>query len=65
MDFMSVIIRIAMVIAGIGAINWGLSLLKINAVSIIAGGNTTFENIIYAIVAVFGIISVVGAFLPH
>jgi uncharacterized membrane protein YuzA (DUF378 family) len=65
MESLSIFIRIAMVIAGIGAINWGLSLLKINAVTIITAGNTTYENIIYGIVAFFGLVSVIGAFLPH
>ena len=65
MDFMSIFIRIAMIIAGIGAINWGLSLLKINAVSIVAGVDTMAEKMIYGIVAFFGVVSVVGAFLDH
>ena len=65
MEFMSILIRIAMVIAGIGAINWGLSLMNINAVKIVTAGNTSIENIVYGIVAVFGVISVIGAFLPH
>ena len=64
----AILIRIAMIIAGIGAINWGLqTFLNINAVKVIAvtAGNSTLENNIYALVATFGVISVIGAFFPH
>lgn len=62
----SMLIRIAMIIAGIGAINWGLSLFNnMNLVKIVAAGNSTIENHAYGVIAAFGAISVVGAFIPH
>ena len=65
MDLMSTIIRIAMVIAGIGAINWGLKIYNINAVSMVAGGDSKIETFIYYLVAISGLISVIGSLFPH
>ena len=58
---MSAIIMLAVIIACIGAINWGLqSVFNINLVSIVTVGNQTFEKIVYMIVGVSGLIALIG-----
>ncbi len=50
--------KLAMVLAAIGAINWGLVVLNWNAVEMIFGfAGTMVVNAIYVIVAISGIYS--------
>jgi len=50
--------KLAMVLAAIGAINWGLVVLNWNAVENILGfAGTTVVNIVYVIVALCGVYS--------
>lgn len=51
--------KVALVLAAIGAINWGLATLNFNVVELIFGG---FSAYIYYIVALCGIYALVKAF---
>ena len=58
---MSAIIMLAVIIACIGAINWGLqAVFNINAVTIVTAGNQQFEKIVYILVGLSGLIALVG-----
>lgn len=54
--------KVALVLAAIGAINWGLTELNFNVVNLIFGGIPTLESIIYYIVGLCGIFALVKAF---
>jgi len=61
---MKVIEKIALVIAAIGAINWGLAELGWNAISKLIGSwaGATIESIIYYVVALCGIWALIKIF---
>jgi len=54
--------KVALVLAAIGAINWGLTELNFNVVNLIFGGIPTLESIIYYVVGLCGIYALVKAF---
>lgn len=56
--------KLALVLAAIGAINWGLAALGWNAVSGLIGSwaGATVEDLVYYIVALSGIYALVEAF---
>lgn len=55
--------KTALILAAIGAINWGLTELGWNAVeSLIGSWSTVVEAIVYYIVAISGIYALVEAF---
>ena len=54
--------KVALVLAAIGAINWGLAELNFNVVNLIFGGIPTLESIIYYIVGLCGIWALVNVF---
>ncbi len=57
------ICKIAMLIGGIGAMNWGLvALFNFNLVAALLGPMTTSARIIYGLIAGMGIILVVSSF---
>jgi len=50
--------KTAMILAAIGAINWGLTVLGWNAVELLLGwAGTIVVNLVYAIVAISGVYS--------
>ncbi|MXZ25998.1 MAG: DUF378 domain-containing protein [Caldilineaceae bacterium SB0665_bin_21] len=63
---MEMVQTIAIILAAVGALNWGLvGLFKFDLVALIAGGLkfgdvNTLSRIIYVLVAIAGIISVTG-----
>lgn len=54
--------KTALVLAAIGAINWGLTELNFNLVNKLLGSIPTLETIVYYIVAISGIFALVKAF---
>ena len=54
--------KVALVLAAIGAINWGLTELNFNVVNVILGGIPTLESIVYYLVGICGIYALVKAF---
>ena len=54
--------KTALVLAAIGAINWGLAELNFNVVEIILGSIPTVEAIVYYLVGLCGIYALVKAF---
>ena len=55
--------KLAMVLAAIGAINWGLVVFGFNAVEMLLGwAGTIVTNLVYIIVAISGIYSLFLAF---
>lgn len=54
--------KTAMVLAAIGAINWGLVAFDFNLVSLLVGSWPTVEMIVYVIVGLCGIWALVKAF---
>ena len=58
----SIIEKIALILAAIGAINWGLAELGFNLVNIILGSIPTLESIVYYIVGLCGIWALIKVF---
>lgn len=58
----STIEKIALILAAIGAINWGLDALGYNIVNLILGSLPTIESIVYYIVGLCGIYALINAF---
>lgn len=54
--------KTAMVLAAIGAINWGLVAFDFNLVSLLVGSWPTVEMIVYVIIGLCGIWALVKAF---
>ena len=54
--------KVALVLAAIGAINWGLTELNFNIVNLILGGIPTIESILYYLIGICGIYALVKAF---
>ena len=54
--------KVALILAAIGAINWGLTELNFNIVNLIFGGIPTLESIIYYLVGICGIFALIKAF---
>ena len=54
--------KTALVLAAIGAINWGLAELNFNIVNLIVGAWPTVESIVYYLVGLCGIYALVKAF---
>ena len=54
--------RVALILAAIGALNWGLATLDWNLVSLLLGSWPVVENIVYWVVAVAGAWTIYGAF---
>jgi uncharacterized membrane protein YuzA (DUF378 family) len=55
--------KVAIILAAIGAINWGLAELGFNAVSVLIGSwaGATIESIVYYLVGLCGIYALVKA----
>ena len=54
--------KLALILAAIGAINWGLAELNFNVVNLIFGGIATLESIVYYLVSICGIYALAKAF---
>ena len=54
--------KVILVIAAIGAINWGLTALGYNIVSLIVGTWPIIESIVYYIIALCGIWALIKVF---
>ena len=54
--------KAALIIANIGAINWGLATLGFNVVEILLGSMPTVESIAYYLVGLCGIVGLVKIF---
>lgn len=54
--------KTAMILAAVGAINWGLTTFDFNVVNLIFGSWAIIENIVYWIVALSGVYALVEAF---
>ena len=59
-----VVCKIAAILAGIGALNWGLvALFDLNLVSRILGDMTAAAKIVYTLVGISGIMVLISAFV--
>jgi len=58
----STVEKIALTLAAIGAINWGLTELGFNLVNLIVGSIPTLESIVYYLVGLSGIWALVKIF---
>ncbi len=54
--------KTALVLAAIGAINWGLDVAGYNAVQLLLGWNAMIMNTVYVVVALCGVYALVKAF---
>ena len=54
--------KTAVILANIGAINWGLDTLGYNVVDMILGAGSTLAMVVYYLVAVSGIYALVKVF---
>ena len=54
--------KVALILAAIGAINWGLTALDFNLVNLILGTIPTLETIVYYLVGLCGIYALIKAF---
>jgi uncharacterized membrane protein YuzA (DUF378 family) len=54
--------KAALILANIGAINWGLATLDFNVVNLIVGSWPVVESIIYYLVAICGIYGLIKIF---
>jgi len=54
--------KTALILAAIGAINWGLTELSFNLVNLILGTLPTLESIVYYLIGVCGIYALMKAF---
>lgn len=57
-----IIEKIVLILAAIGAINWGLYILDFDLVSLILGSIPTLATIVYAIIGLCGIWALIKAF---
>jgi len=54
--------KTALILAAIGAINWGLTALNFNLVNLLVGTWPMVEKIVYIIVGLCGIYALINAF---
>ncbi|MDP3027147.1 MAG: DUF378 domain-containing protein [Nanoarchaeota archaeon] len=54
--------KIVLIIAAIGAINWGLATLDYDLVNLIVGSWPTIESVVYYIIALCGIWALIKVF---
>jgi uncharacterized membrane protein YuzA (DUF378 family) len=54
--------KTALVLAAIGAINWGLVAFNFNLVNLLVGSWPTVEMVVYVIVGLCGIYALISAF---
>jgi uncharacterized membrane protein YuzA (DUF378 family) len=54
--------KLALVLAAVGAINWGLAELGFNVVNLLLGSIPVLESIVYYVVGLCGIYALVAVF---
>ena len=60
---MDILTKIAVILANIGAINWGLAVFNVNLVTLILGAVPILVTIVYALVGLSGLYCLIKLFM--